>query len=184
MLPSWVSALSLDRVQIGALSWGIQTPYKRLSPRKAIQDTAPNLLLWSWELPPPLASTLLKPPMTQAAWTIPIKQPGHQYPGKEVGRCFSVLHGKVSERYISPYSLVASGRQKVAMGKGRNLSPSAVTGGREHIRDTGEHKTLATLISFVPRAPSGAGSHRKAGSASTLSNSLMSLLKINCLVIS
>ena len=38
------------------------------------------------------------------------------------------------------------------MGKGRNLSPSAVTGGREHIRDTGEHKTLATLISFVPRA--------------------------------
>lgn len=73
--------------------------------------------------------------------------------------------------------------EKVAMGKGRNLPPSAVTGGREHLRDTGEHKTLPHSSPLCPELPSGAGSPRKAGSASTLSNSQMSLLKINCLVI-
>lgn len=141
---------NLDRVQIGALSW-YSDPYKRLSLGKPSKTRLQSLTL-ELELPPPLASTLLKPPVTQAAWTIPIKQPGHQYPGKEVGRCFSVLHGKVSERYIYTYSLQASGRQKVAMGKGRNLPPSAVTGGRgaHSIEST---NTRHTHLLFVPRAP-------------------------------
>ena len=69
---------------------------------------------------------------------------------------------KVSERYISPYSLVASVRQKVVIGKGRNLSPSAVTGGREHIHKTQESRKHSLHSSpLCPELPQELGRTRK-----------------------
>ena len=94
LLPSWVSALSLDRVPDWSPELGHSNPLQRTLPQESHPRQGSQSLTLEPGAPTPISLNSAQTSNDTGSLDNPIKQPGHQYPGKEVGHCFSILHGK------------------------------------------------------------------------------------------
>ena len=73
---------------------GHSDPLQRTLPQESHPRQGSQSLTLEPGAPTPISLNSAQTSNDTGSLDNPIKQPGYQYPGKEVGHCFSILHGK------------------------------------------------------------------------------------------